>query len=148
MATFSKQRPFEEDDVEFVLFSVIGFPVKQSELLSELPKTPQKADSDCQIWARVEEFEAIGAPLSDGANGESEMETSLQVLHTVEQKLSVDCFDEYELDDDDESVELQRIGTGFSPVSILKSSAENGSQFAQRMDFIRAAHLGSEIFIP
>lgn len=49
MATFSKQRPFEEeDDEEFVVFSVIGFPVKQSELLSELPKTPQKADSDCQ----------------------------------------------------------------------------------------------------
>lgn len=88
--------------------------------------------------------------MSDGTNGESEIETSLQVLHTFEQKPSVDCFDEYELDDDDddESVELQRIGTGFSPVSILKSSAENGSQFAQRMDFTRAAHLGSEIFIP
>ena len=113
-----------------VLFSSTGCPAKQREELSEEPKTRQKAVSDCQASARVEEFEATGAPLSEGVNGESAMPTSLQELHTAEQNPSavdVNCFDENELDDDDDdSVELHRTGIDFSAV---KSSAEKGSQF-------------------
>lgn len=138
MPILSRHRPLGV--VESMLsLNEAELPLKHSVLsLDDPPNARQKSVSDCQISVSLDE--ETGSP----ANGEFFIEISLQASQTSLQKSLVESLDGVELA---ELVELQRYGTVRSVGSVLNKSAENGSHFAQRMDFMTAAQVESDMFM-
>lgn len=127
-------------------FSVTGSPLKQTDSSLEAPPNAlQKADFDCQsLVSSLALVLAGGPPCNEGLKGEFKIDTFWHVSHTVEQKSVTAALD---WDEFDETVELQRTGTGRITGSTVNSSPENGSHLAQSTDFKREAQPELEMFM-